>query len=45
MYTKKEIISILENIDKNLTYDTWKSEMSKVDLYIEKTEEVNLTRE
>lgn len=45
MYTKKEIISILENIDKNLTYDTWQNEMSKVDLYIKKIEEVNLARE
>lgn len=42
MYTKKEIVSILENIDKNLTYDTWKNAKVKIDLYIKEIEKNNL---
>lgn len=45
MYTKKEMISILENIDKNLTYDTWQSTISKIDLYIKEIEKLNSSKE
>lgn len=44
MYTRDEVISILENIDKNLMYDTWKSAIPKINLYIEEIEKINISK-